>query len=335
MSTAAEVVRRTPRIGAGSAAITLVAVGAIAALSIVPSAGSLSAQTTLLNLLIYAGLAQAWNLVGGYAGQLSLGHSVFVGAGGYTTAMLLIDTGTPAAVAVVLAGAVGAGLAVATSVALLRLRGAYFAIGSLAVALALQAWMVNWQYTGASKGLNIPLRDLPSTETIYFVALGFVVATCAIAWWFERSAFGLRVMAVRDNEDGARALGVNGTMVKATVLVMSGALTAMLGAVVAFNQIALVPDNFFGIDWVINMVIMTIIGGMGTVLGPLIGAGVVYYGIEKQLESHPAIASTLTGALVIVVIAVAPGGIWGGLRQLAALSLGIARGRRRPERVHS
>ncbi len=314
--------RGRARGGAGAAA------GAVAALAIVPSVGSSSARTTLTTLLVYAALAQAWNLVGGYAGQLSLGHSAFVGAGGYTAAMLVIETGTPAAAAVALSAVVGAGLALVISLVLIRLREAYVAIGSLAVALALLAWMVTWEHTGGSRGLNIPLGELPGLDTIYYAALACVVGASLVAWWLERSSFGLRVMAVRDNENGARAVGVNGTAVKAIVMVVSGTLTAVIGAVVAFNQIALAPENFFGLQWVINMIIMTIIGGLGTVAGPLIGAGVVYWGIQKQLESQPEIAVTLTGALVIVVIALAPAGIWGALERVAGWAAGTVRARR-------
>ncbi len=111
-------------------------------------------------------------------------------------------------------------------------------------------------------------------------------------------------------------------------MVMSGTLTAAIGAVVAFNQIALVPENFFGLQWVINMIIMTIIGGLGTVPGPLIGAAVVYYGIQKQLESQPEIAVTLTGALVVLAIALAPAGIWGALKRAAGVASGALRARR-------
>ncbi len=317
-----------PRLPGRATGSALAVAVAIAALAIVPSAASSSARTTLTTLLIYAALAQAWNLVGGYAGQLSLGHSVFVGAGGYTTAMLLIETGTPIVVAVALSAVVGAGLALGMSLLLIRLREAYVAIGSLAIALAFLAWMVTWELTGGSRGLNIPLAELPGLDTIYYAALGSVVVASLVAWWLEHSSFGLRVMAVRDNESGARAVGVYGTAVKTIVMVMSGTLTAVLGAIVAFNQIALVPENFFGLQWSINMIIMTIIGGLGTMPGPLIGAGVVYYGIQKQLESQPEIAVTLTGALVIVVITLAPTGIWGSLQRLAGLAAGTFRARR-------
>jgi branched-chain amino acid transport system permease protein len=247
--------------------------------------------------------------------------------------MLLLETGVPLAVAVVLSGLTAGGLALATSVALLRLRGAYFAIGSLAVSLAILAWMVTWQRTGGSKGLNLPISDLPSQDAQYFLALALVVCTCAIAWWFEHSSFGLRVMAVRDHEDAARALGVNGTTIKAAVLTLSGFLTGILASLVAFNQIALVPENLFGLVWVINMIVMTIVGGLGTVAGPLVGAGLIYWAIEKQLEGHPAVATSLAGALVLVVISVTPGGIWGALVSAARLaaSLGRRRALRRME----
>ena len=131
--------------------------------------------------------------------------------------------------------------------------------------------------------------------------------------------FGLRVMAVRDDESAARALGVNGTLVKVLVFTISGFFTGLIGGVVAVNQIALVPENLFDLRWVTTMIVMAMIGGAGTVAGPLIGAGIVYYLIEKQFENSPEIAALVGGLFVIVVIRFAPEGVWGLLNQASLL----------------
>jgi len=304
---------RSPGSAAGWIATALLLV----LLAIAPSLAARGTLSMLLTLLLYAALAQAWNLVGGFAGQFSLGHSALLGAGGYTTGMLLLKADVPLAVSLPASGLAGAVLAFVISVGLMRLRGVYFVIATLAVTLAAHSWMVSWELTGASRGLNLPVSDLPDWQVIYYLALGLTVAVTAAAWWLTWSAFGLRVMAVRDDEDAARSLGVDGTGIKAIVFALSGFFTGALGAVVALNQIALVPDNLLGLSWTVNMVVMTIIGGLGSVAGPLVGATVVYFLIEKQLEGQPELAAVMSGILVIGIIRVAPDGVW-GLLKLAA-----------------
>jgi branched-chain amino acid transport system permease protein len=268
-----------------------------------------STQTVMLTLLIYAGLAQSWNLIGGFGGQISLGHSVFVGVGGYVTAMLLIKSGLPVAAVLALSGAACALVAVLSAPLLLRLHGVYLAIGTLALALAVQAWMLTWDYTGASKGLNIPFDRLPSPDGVYRLALGFAVLATVIAWWMSRSRFGLRLKAVRDDEGAASGLGVDVTRVKVTAYALSAGLTGLVGTVIALNQISIVPNNQFGIQWTIEMVVMAMIGGAGTIWGPPLGAFVVYYLIEYQLQDDPTLAAVLTGLLVVAVVRFSPGGI--------------------------
>lgn len=305
-------------------------VAALAVLALAPSTVSRGTEATLFTLVLYAGLAQAWNIIGGFGGQLSLGHAAFVGAGAYTAGMLFVKTDLPLAAAMPLAGVVAAGIAIVVSVALLRVHGAYFSIGTLAFALALQAWMVTWNYTGASQALNIPFDDVPSADGLYYVALGLTGATTAVAATLTRSRFGLRLMAVREDEDAAAGLGVAGTQIKLLAFVISAFLTGLLGCVVALNQITLTPDNLFGLDWTIKMVVIAIVGGIGTVEGPLVGAVVVYYLIEKQLEGSPTLSLLLTGALIVVVIAFLPGGIWGGALSLARRARATVRSARVP-----
>jgi branched-chain amino acid transport system permease protein len=286
---------------------------------VAPSVASRGTQTVLLTLLIFASMAQAWNLIGGFAGQLSLVHGAFLGIGAYTVALLMLKADVPFVPAMLLAGLLTAGAAIITCAALLRLRGVYFAIATLAVALAAQAWMLTWEYAGGSRGLNLPISELPPPLSLYYIALALALAVSLTAWWLSWSTFGLRVMAVRDDEVAARALGVNGTQVKVLVFTISGFFTGLVGGVVAANQISLVPENLFDLRWVTTMIVMAMIGGTGTVAGPLIGAGIVYYLIEKQLENSPEIAALVGGLFVIVVIRFAPEGVWGLLKRAGYL----------------
>lgn len=272
-------------------------------------------QEIVLNLLIWVGLAQAWNVIGGIGGQMSLGHSVFVGAGGYTAAMLIINAGLPW-VAGLLAGAVvAAAVAWVVSFPLLRLSGPYFTIGSAAVSLIAIAWMVAWEWTGASSGLNIPFDRLPDKTATFRLVAVLAVATCVVTTVVLRSSFGLRLMAVRDDEGAAAALGVAPRAVKRQAFVISAALTGLVGAAIAFNQVSINPTSMFSLDWVVTALVMAIVGGLGTTWGPVIGAFVVYYLVDRALQDQPILAALLGGALIIVVISIAPGGIVGELRR--------------------
>jgi branched-chain amino acid transport system permease protein len=283
--------------------------------------------TVGITVLTYAGLAQAWNLVGGFGGQFSLGHSAFVGAGGYGVAVLLLHTGLPLAVVLAAVGCIAAALAVIVGLALFRLRGVYFSVGSLAVSLAAVAWMVNWNFTGANQGLNLPFERVPTQTTLFELALLGAVVPTVLAWGMTRTSWGLRVQAVRDDEDAAVLSGVAAGRLKVATLALSALCTGFVGAVLALHQISIDPETMFSLDWTVLMIVMTVIGGIGTVLGPLVGAAVVYYGIQQQLESHAQLSTLITGALLIVVVKFFPGGVLEGMRLVAHRLAGVRLGR--------
>ena len=272
-------------------------------------------QEILLNLLLWIGLAQAWNIIGGIGGQLSLGHSVFVGVGGYTLAMFVLkaDAGWP--VGAILGGALSGALAWLLSFPLLRLSGVYFTIGSAAVALIAQAWMVTWTWTGESRGVTIPLGAVPGRAVAFQVIAVLAVVTCVVAFVVLRSTFGLRLMAVRDDEGAASALGVSTRAVKRHALVLSAILTGLLGGAIALNQVSIQPNSMFALEWVVTALVMVVVGGMGTVSGPIIGAFVIYYLVDRALEGQPVLQALFSGVLVIAVIELAPDGIVGLLRK--------------------
>ncbi len=264
----------------------------------------------LTTLLLYVALAQSWNVLSGFGGQISLGVSGFVGTGSYVTGLLLLHTGLGYGETVVLSAVVGAVLAAILAFPLLRLRGDYFAIGSLAAALALQAIALNSPWAGGSTGLNLPIAATPTPEVLLDIAI--VVAALAVlaALIVQRSPFGLRLMAVRDNEPAAVGLGVSSFGHKASALIISGALAGLVGSLVALQQIAFEPGGAFSITWTLNALLMTVVGGIATVVGPIIGAVIVYYGLTTQLASFQTLSLVVEGALLIVVVRLAPQGLW-------------------------
>lgn len=282
-------------------------------------------QEILLNLLIWVGVAQAWNIIGGIGGQMSLGNSVFVGVGGYTVAMLVIKAGMGWPLALVLAGVLAALVAYGLSFPLLRLSGVYFTIGSSAVAIAALAWMVTWDWTGQSQGLNMPIDAVPGRNLKFQVIAFLAVLTCITTYLVLRSTFGLRLMAVRDDESAASQLGVSPRHVKQRALVLSALLTGLMGGAVALNQVSIEPNSMFSLSWTVTGLVMTIVGGMGTLWGPVIGAFVIYYGVDRSLQNQPVLQALLSGVLIIAVISLAPGGIMGVLTQLWSWATGLVR----------
>nr|BBH93219.1 branched-chain amino acid ABC transporter permease [Thermogemmatispora argillosa] len=261
---------------------------------------------TLFN---YMTMAQSWNLLGGYGGQFSLGHSLFVGAGSYTIAVLLLHTGLPLLLDLLLSGLLAAVLATLAALLLMRLREAYFSIGSLGLAMASLTWMLNWTFTGATSGLNLPPAATLDYSTLYYLALGLLMATTLTIVLLVRSPFGLRLMAIRDDQEAAAELGVNSFPVKLVTFAISAFFVGIAGGLIALNKLEIEPDSAFSMNWVITMIIITIIGGIATSTGPLVGA-VVFFTLQQVLQNSQDLSSLLTGLLLIVIIRLAPEGLW-------------------------
>jgi branched-chain amino acid transport system permease protein len=288
----------------------VVAAVALAALCAGPqflSLGNVVLAITLFNLMA---MAQAWNLIGGYGGQFSLGHGLFVAVGGYTTVLVLVHTGIPVAAAIVIAGVISAGIGALAAFPLLRLRGPYFSVGTLGIMIAAQSWVINWQWAGQTAGVYLPPDAVLGFNTQYYIGAGLVVGTTAIAVGAIKSRYGLRLMAVRDDEHAAQELGVNPFRVKLTAFAVSAFLVGLCGALNAFVQLNLEPYSAFNILWSVNMILACVIGGMATFPGPLIGAALIFE-LQQQLQSYQDLTSLIEGVILLAVIRFAPGGIWG------------------------
>ena len=295
----------------------LLAVGAILAFVIAPSLGGYQ-QDLLTTLLLYVAGATAWNLVGGMGGQFSLAHSVFIGAGSYTAVIVLRDIAVSPEIALGIATAGGAAIALVISVILFRLRGAYFTIGSLGLGLSVLAWMTIWEFTGATRGVNAPISLVPLPQTILLYATVTAVVALAASIALYHSRFGLRLRAVRDDEEVADSLGVSPFFTKTTVMVISGGLTGLVGALLAYQRISVEPFSAFSLDWTISFIVMSIIGGLGTVWGPALGAVLIYYGLTVQLQAFPTASTIVSGVLMILLIKFLPFGLLGGVQALVS-----------------
>lgn len=260
----------------------------------------LALANQLTSLFLLATLAMAWNLVSGFGGQFSLGHSIFVGVGGYTAAVVLDYLELPLIVVFGLAGLISAAVGVVLAYPMLRLRGPYFAIGTLGLALAVRGWMLNWDFTKASQGYSLPAESMIDITALFRVALVVTIITLLAALVIMDLPLGLRLLALRDNEDGAIGLGVRRLRTLVPAWAISAFLAGAMGAVVALQNGNLTPNSAFSIQFTLDAVVICVIGGLGSLYGPLLGALLVF--TLRQYTADFAGWATLIEALVVIVI---------------------------------
>jgi len=268
------------------------------------------AQDLVTTLLVYLTVAQAWNILSGFAGQISLGAAAFVATGAYTAGLVLVHTSIGWVAAVALAGIVAGLLAVVLAVPLLRLRGDYFSIGTLAAAIAVQALLTNWNWAGGAAGMTLPIDRIPTGATLLRLAVVVAGVGMGLAAYVRYSAFGLRLAALRDNEHAAASLGVAVYGHRFAALVSSSIVTGMAGAVVAYQYVAVSPAGVASINWSLNAVLMTLVGGAGSLVGPVLGTTVVYYGLTRMLQDFQVLSLLVEGILLVVIVKFAPAGLW-------------------------
>ena len=269
-------------------------------------------------LFIYIALAQSWNLVGGYTGLVSLGQAAFFGLGAYTTALLLTRSGLPFFLAALVSGAIATGFAAAISIPVFRFRGIYFAIGTLILAEALRIWMINWSLTGGAQGINLPLDTAPDPITFYYVGLALAASATGVIALILRTKLGIGLRAIRDNEDAAQNMGVNTFRVKLYAFAISAFIAGLAGGIHAVYLGTIEPYSIFSINWTLIAVNTVIIGGIGTLFGPIVGALFSTF-LSEALKDYENVHLIVTGVILILVIRFLPAGIWGQLRNRVSL----------------
>jgi branched-chain amino acid transport system permease protein len=257
----------------------------------------------------YAALAQAWNLLAGYGGLVSLGSAAFIGIGMYGTAKLSIDHGVAIVPAVLIGGALAAVFAVIVSPALFRLRGLYFVIATLVLAEALQIWMFNWDGLGGSAGMFMT-NTAPTAKQLYAYAAVTAALTTLLLAFVLRTRLGISLRALRDNEDAAQQMGLWTFRTKLWAFAISSFVMGVVGGLQADYLGKIEPGGAFTLQWTVDIVTIVIIGGTGTLVGPLLGAIFVIW-LGERLADYPEIHLAITGAILIAVIRFAPFGIWG------------------------
>lgn len=281
-------------------------------------------QHVLIMIFIYALMAQGWNVLAGYCGQISLGQAVFFGIGAYSAAFLFSNFHVSPWLGMAVGVVVSMAVALLIGLPTFRLKGHYFAIATLVIGEIAQTVFINWEYVGGATGIWIPIeREAPwfafqfhdSKLPYYYIGLGFLALACLCVYWLAHSRTGLYFRAIREEPEAASSLGTDVTRYKLIAIMVSAAFTSVAGSL--FTQYILVidPETVFPLILSILVVLMTMLGGVGTLWGPIIGAAVlfplseltrIYFGGSGGAEDL-----MIYGALILLISIFYPRGLIG------------------------
>jgi branched-chain amino acid transport system permease protein len=281
----------------------------------------------ILTMLV---LAQNWNLLAGYAGLISVGQQVYVGFGAYAMFGAVILFGIDPVIAILIAGVFAVALAVPTAFFTFRLYGPYFAIGTWVVAEVVRLLLAQWKVLGGGTGTSLPreatsgmvgvatMRDLfgmrasqAGDALTYWLALILVILTIGFIYRLLRSKQGLGLAAVRDNEQAARAVGVDARRMKTFVYLTTAFMTGIAGALIYLQKARISPDAAFSVtDWTAYVIFIVVIGGIGTIEGPILGV-LIFFLLQNLLAGYGSWYLLVLGLLGIAIMLFAPRGLWG------------------------
>jgi branched-chain amino acid transport system permease protein len=285
--------------------LALAAVG-VAALATLPLWGSAVLVQFGTSALILAVLAQSWNIIGGYTGYSSFGNSVFYGLGAYGVAIGMVQFQWPFAAGLALGIGLALLFAFLIGLPVLRLRGHYFAIATLGLAVVMTAIVSNVEIAGRNIGLIMPL--VKGDTLFYEGALALLAACTLTVAWISRSRFGFGLIAIRENEGAAAVMGVNTTLNKVLAFALCSVFTAIAGGIHAYWITFLDPESAFDIGLNVRMIIMAVFGGPGTVFGPVLGAFVLSAISEVLASKVTSLASIFFGVVIVIAVIFMPRG---------------------------
>lgn len=305
----------TPSSRVGVALIAL----ALVVLAVAPYWSDRQTLRLLAEIYAFVALASLWNLLAGYAGLVSVGQQAFVGLGGYVLFALAILLGVHPIAAILIAGPIGALVAIPVAALIFRLRGAYFAIGTWVVAEVFRLLASQVSVLGGGSGISLPsvvvVAMAPSRQMrefeIYWLALTLTVIVLGAIVILLRSRHGLALTAIRDNELAAQSNGIDVWRIKFIVYVLTAFGTAMIGALIFLQKLRISPDTAFSVnDWTAFVIFITVIGGIGRIEGPIVGT-IVFFLLRQALADLGSLYLLMMGAVAIVVMLWAPKGLWG------------------------
>jgi branched-chain amino acid transport system permease protein len=320
---------RVTRSSRTSAVGAVLAAAVVLALAAAPVWAGRAELRLMGEFFLYLSLASLWNLLAGYAGLVSVGQQAYVGFGGYMLFALTMLAGAHPLVAVPAVAALAALVAVPLAGVLFRLRGAYFAIGTWVVAEVFRLLFAQVSALGGGSGTSLPVGIVTSLAgsrsareaLAYWLAFGTAVGTVAVAFLLLRSRQGLALAAIRDNELAASSFGIDVWRTKFVVYVITAALTAGVGALVFLQKLRISPDAAFSVnDWTAFVIFIVVIGGIGSLEGPIVGT-LVFFVMREILADLGTIYPIVLGLVAIVTMLRAPRGLWGAVRDRFDLQL--------------
>ncbi len=267
----------------------------------------------LTTVFMWIGLAGSWNLITGYTGYIDFGPAAYYGIGAYTTGILMAKGGLPFFPSVLLGGLFASLVALPVGIPTLRLRGAYFAIATLAFAEAMKQLTLEWdgltglRLTGGSHGLILPLSQ--SYNLFYYAMLVIMFLVLLTTWWVERSKFGYGLKAIREREEAAMAMGVNALRLKLGAYLLSAFFLGLIGGTAAYWLTYINPNDVFTLMITIQMVVMVLLGGLGTLLGPVLGATFLTLVSEVLWAQFIYTYLIILGVIIVFIVIFMPRGI--------------------------
>lgn len=289
------------------------------ALATLPYWGGPGDMRLVSEMAYYLALAQLWNLLAGYAGLVSVGQQAFVGLGAYAMFYLASQFNIHPLLALALTAPIAAAVSVPMALTMFRLRGAYFAIGTWVLAETFALGVSLIEPLGAGSGMSLTpaiMRQIaPDRDgrelVLYWLSLAIVAAVCGIVYLLLRSRHGLALTAIRDSEVASDSLGVDTFRTKLMIYVVAAACTGVIGGFIFLQKLRLSPEAGFSVnDWTVVVIFMVVIGGIGTLEGPIIGM-LVYFGLRQLLADYGTWYLILLGAVAVVIMLTAQEGLWG------------------------
>ncbi|MFY2822491.1 branched-chain amino acid ABC transporter permease [Ruegeria sp. MALMAid1280] len=273
----------------------------------------------MVEIFYYLALAQMWSLLAGYGGLVSVGQQAFVGLGGYLLFALAAFGGVHPIMALVLAGVLTALVAMPTALVAFRLQGAYFAIGTWVIAEVFRLGFAQISALGGGSGMSLPASIVKSIAAsragrehlVYWVALGIAVGAIALVFFLLRSRWGLAMTAIRDSEPASESLGVETYRTKFIVYVVAAGMTGLVGALIFLQKLRISPDAAFSVqDWTALVIFIVVIGGIGTIEGPILGT-IIFFILREIAADWGSWYLIVLGGIAVSVMLFAPKGIWG------------------------
>jgi branched-chain amino acid transport system permease protein len=289
----------------------LIALGALGlVLAALPPALNVYLRSFALFTMMYVVLALSWNIISGFTGYTSFGHVIFYGIGAYACAILVADHGWHWLPTLLVAAGVAAAVGVALGYPVLRLKGPYFAIAMLGAAEGMRVVATVWDGL-THGGLGISLPSVENSIATYYAMLGLMLITILVAYAVGHSRFGIHLNAIREDEIAAEALGINATAYKLAAFALSAVFPAVAGGIQAYKVLYIDPQSVFFVQITIAMALMSMLGGKGTVIGPIVGAVLLYTAQELTWVNFPTAHLIAYGLFIVIVARFMPRGLVG------------------------